>query len=130
MTANLPLFPERVVVTPSEVNRLIKKIVEGGIHELWIRGEISNFIRAGSGHLYFCIKDRQSQIKCVFWKTNAMRLRFQPTDGMEVEIRGRVSVYEPRGEYQVSVAEMNPAKLAGLGHPTVLAPDQALRDLL
>jgi exodeoxyribonuclease VII large subunit len=110
---SLPLF-DRPISTPSEVNRLIKKIVEGQIDELWVRGEISNFIRAGSGHLYFGVKDRQSQLRCVFWKTNAARLRFQPADGMEVEVKGRISVYEPRGEYQLSVSEMNPAGLGAL----------------
>jgi len=111
---SLPLPFDRPVVTPTEVNRLVKRIVEGNLDELWVRGEISNFIRAGSGHLYFAIKDRQSQLRCVFWKTNAVKLRFQPADGMEVEVRGRIAVYEPRGEYQLSVAEMNPAGLGAL----------------
>ncbi|MDZ4805959.1 MAG: exodeoxyribonuclease VII large subunit [Candidatus Eisenbacteria bacterium] len=105
---------ERRITTPSEINRRVKQLIEGEIDELWVRGEISNFTRAASGHLYFSLKDSTAQIRGVMWKGNAQRLRFQPADGVEVEIRGKLSVYEPRGEYQLNAAEMSPAGLGAL----------------
>jgi len=108
----LPL--ERPITTPSEINRRVKQLLEGEIDELWVRGEISNFTRAASGHLYFSLKDATAQIRGVMWKGNAQRLRFQPADGVAVEIRGKLSVYEPRGEYQLNAAEMSPAGLGAL----------------
>lgn len=114
MTSALPLPFERPIATPSEINRRIKAILEREFDEVWVRGEISNFTRAASGHLYFSLKDREAQLRCVMWKGSAMRLRFQPADGVEVEVRGKISLYEPRGEYQLVAAEMNPAGLGAL----------------
>ena len=105
---------ERPIVTPSEINRRVKQLLEGEIEELRVRGEISNFTRAASGHLYFSLKDSTAQIRGVMWKGNAQRLRFQPADGVQVEIKGKLSVYEPRGEYQLNAAEMSPAGLGAL----------------
>lgn len=110
----LPLPFDRALTTPSEVNRRIKRLLEGELDELWVKGELSNVTRAASGHLYFSLKDATSQLRCAMWKSSAMRLRFQPAPGMEVEVRGTISVYEPRGEYQLSVTEMNPAGLGAL----------------
>ncbi len=112
MTLSLPF--ERKTSTPSEVNRLIKRLIEGRTEEMWVRGELSNVSKAGSGHVYFSLKDRESQLRAVLWRTQALKLRFKPADGMEVEVRGRISVYEPRGEYQLVAAEMLPAGLGAL----------------
>jgi len=81
---------------------------------LWIQGEISNFKRHTSGHLYFSLKDSRAQIKVAFFKNNNMYLKFRPEDGMEVVVRGRLSVYEPRGDYQVIVEYMEPVGLGSL----------------
>ena len=81
---------------------------------LWIQGEISNFKRHTSGHLYFSLKDSRAQIKAAFFKNNNMYLKFRPEDGMEVVVRGRLSVYEPRGDYQVIVEYMEPVGLGSL----------------
>jgi len=110
----LPLNFERPIATPSEINRRVKQLIEAEFDDLWVRGEISNFTRAASGHLYFSLKDPGAQLRCVMWKGSAQRLRFQPADGVEVEIRGKLSVYEPRGEYQLVAAEMAPAGLGAL----------------
>lgn len=112
MALSLPF--ERPIATPSEINRRIRQLLEGEFDEVWVKGEIGNFTRAASGHLYFSLKDSQSQLRCVMWRGAALRLRFQPADGVEVEVRGKISVYEPRGEYQLVAAEMNPAGLGAL----------------
>lgn len=110
----LPLPFDGGLTTPSEVNRRIKRLLEGEIEELRVRGELSNVTRAASGHLYFSLKDATSQLRCAMWKNAALRLRFQPAVGVEVEVRGTISVYEPRGEYQLSVTEMSPAGAGAL----------------
>ena len=81
---------------------------------LWIQGEISNFKRHTSGHLYFSLKDSRAQLKAAFFRNNNMYLKFRPEDGMEVIVRGRLSVYEPRGDYQVIVEYMEPVGLGSL----------------
>ncbi len=93
----------------SEVKRSLDKL---GI--LWIQGEISNFKRHTSGHLYFSLKDSQAQIRAACFRNNNRYLKFRPEDGMEVIVRGRLSVYEPRGEYQVIVEYMEPVGLGSL----------------
>lgn len=81
---------------------------------LWIQGEISNFKRHTSGHLYFSLKDSRAQIRAAFFRNNNMYLKFRPEDGMEVVVRGRLSVYEPRGDYQAIVEYMEPVGLGSL----------------
>src|SRR5512139_1108583 len=81
---------------------------------LWIQGEISNFKRHTSGHLYFSLKDSRAQLKAAFFRNNNMYLKFRPEDGMEVIVRGRLSVYEPRGDYQIIVEYMEPVGLGSL----------------
>jgi exodeoxyribonuclease VII large subunit len=93
----------------SEIKHLLDKL---GI--VWIQGEISNFKRHSSGHLYFSLKDQRAQIKAACFKNNNMYLKFRPEDGMEVVARGRLSVYEPRGDYQVIVEYMEPVGLGSL----------------
>jgi len=112
VTLSLPF--ERKTTTPSEVNRLVRRLIEGHTDEMWVRGELSNVSRAASGHVYFSLKDANSQLRAVLWRTQALKLRFRPADGIEVEVRGRISVYEPRGEYQLVAAEMQPAGLGAL----------------
>lgn len=102
--------PEPLTITA--LTRQVKDHLEGRFRDLWVMGEISNFKRYSSGHCYFSLKDAGAQLSCVLWRGNAEPLRFQPADGQHVVAWGRVSVYEPRGQYQF-VADF--LELAGLG---------------
>src|SRR5439155_19719387 len=92
-----------------------KESLEVGFPALWVRGEVSGLKRAESGHLYFALKEgREALIACVMWRTSASRLACEPRDGAEVEAFGGVSVYEPRGRYQLVARELRPAGLGAL----------------
>jgi len=90
----------------SQVNRAVKKLIETGLENLWILGEIVNWTRASSGHCYFTLKDRDSQIRCVMFKSDVSKLPIDPNTGMVVRIFGSLGLYEPRGEYQVVVRSL------------------------
>ncbi|HEX2078850.1 MAG TPA: exodeoxyribonuclease VII large subunit, partial [Longimicrobium sp.] len=92
--------------TPSTLNAAARHLIEGMFPPLWVSGEISNFTRARSGHCYFSLRDRDSQIRCVMWRDEARRLPTQPAEGMEVRVLGRLTIYEGRGEFQLVVAEL------------------------
>lgn len=96
-----PPGPESHVYSASELNREVRVHLEGGFPRLWLRAEISNLARPASGHLYFSLKDNKAQIRCALFKGNAMGLGFQPRNGQEVLVRGRLGLYEPRGDYQL-----------------------------
>ena len=102
------------VYTVSELNRRIKKRLETDFPLVWIAGEISNLKRPPSGHLYFTLKDSQSQLSAVMFKNQARRLTAQPEDGLAVLAMGRVSVYEPRGIYQLIIEYVEPKGLGDL----------------
>jgi exodeoxyribonuclease VII large subunit len=107
------LFEQRKIYTVNEITTEIKRTLEKfGI--VWIQGEISNFKRHTSGHMYFALKDDRAQIKVAFFRNNNYLLKFKPEDGLEVLVRGRVSVYEPRGDYQLIVELMEPKGLGSL----------------
>jgi exodeoxyribonuclease VII large subunit len=90
----------------SEVNAAARELVEGAFPALRVVGEVSNFTRARSGHCYFSLRDESAQIRCVMWRDEARRLPTLPEEGMEVRALGRLSLYEPRGEFQLVVAEL------------------------
>jgi len=98
----------REVLSVAAVTRLIRDVLEGEMRPVWIAGEVSNLRRPTSGHVYLTLKDAESQIKGVIWRTTAGRLPFRLEDGQEVVCFGRVTVYEPRGEYQVSIDAIEP----------------------
>jgi exodeoxyribonuclease VII large subunit len=102
------------VLQVSQLTRFLRELIESEqvLQDIWIAGEISNYTRAASGHLYFTLKDQSSSIKSVVWKGSAMRLRMNLRDGMAVEAHGAVSVYEARGECQLVVDAL---RLAGEG---------------
>jgi len=108
-----PAIPRRASMTVSEVNAAARELVEGHFPALWVAGEVSNFTRARSRHCYFTLRDRDAQIRCVMWRDEARRLPTQPAEGMEVKALGRLTLYEQRGEFQLSVAELE-AKGEGL----------------
>lgn len=100
------------IVTVSELNRLAREVLETGIPLLWVAGEVSNLTRASSGHLYFSLKDAGAQVRCVMFRSRAQLLPWQLANGQEVEVRALVSLYEPRGDFQLGVEAM---RRAGLG---------------
>ena len=105
---------EPQVLTIEELNLSIKQLLEGQLSLIWVRGEISNFKAHTSGHYYFSLKDAKSQISAVMFRGHNSRLKFKPTDGMEVIVRGRISVYEPRGNYQILCEMMEPVGAGAL----------------
>jgi len=98
----------RLIYTVSELTRQIKDSLEGLFPNIWVEGEISNLRIPSSGHYYFTLKDSQSQIRGVMFRSQQRILPFVPEDGMRVICRGRVNVYEPRGEYQLLVETLEP----------------------
>ncbi|MHC1729862.1 MAG: exodeoxyribonuclease VII large subunit [Syntrophobacteraceae bacterium] len=105
---------ESSILTVSKLNQQIKSLLEGRFPFVWVRGEISNFRVPSSGHFYFTLKDEQSQIHAVFFRAQNRFLRFVPEAGMQVICQARLSVYEPRGEYQVIVEVMEPLGVGAL----------------
>ena len=104
----------RQFLTVSELNALARGLLEEAFPSVWVEGEISNLRRYPSGHTYFTLKDAASQVAAVLFRGNAQALRFRPEDGLKVLARGRVSLYEPRGSYQVIVEALEPAGLGAL----------------
>lgn len=98
------------VLSVTQLNTYVKSLLDGDprLGDLFIRGEISNFKRHSSGHLYLTLKDDNSRVAAVMFRFNAMRMRFMPQDGMRVIARGRVSVYDRDGKYQLYIEEMHP----------------------
>ena len=92
----------------TQLNRLVKDVIEQSLPPLWVEGEISDLSRPSSGHVYFSLKDDQSQVRAVMWRSTASRLRFALEDGMSVICRGNLEVYPPRGSYQLIVGSMQP----------------------
>ena len=89
------------IYTPSELNHEARLHLEAGFGRVWVEGEISNLSRPASGHLYFSIKDEKAQINCALFRSNTFGVDFKPENGMLVRARGRVSLYEARGNYQL-----------------------------
>ncbi|MBS1518913.1 MAG: exodeoxyribonuclease VII large subunit [Bacteroidetes bacterium] len=96
-------------VTVSELSREIKNTVESRFSFVYVTGEISNFKDHSSGHLYFSLKDSKAQINAVIWNSRVRDLNFSPENGLKVIVKGRLTVYETRGTYQIDVFEMMPA---------------------
>jgi exodeoxyribonuclease VII large subunit len=116
------MLPEGVkVLSISELTQEVKSLLEDGFPSVWVAGEVSNVARPSSGHVYLTLKDGQAQLRAVMWRGVALRLRFDLRDGQEVIARGRLSVYAPRGEYQLLIEELQPK---GIG-----AQELALRQL-
>ena len=97
-----------VIYTVTQLTREIKFALEGSFPEIWVEGEVSNFKLYPSGHSYFSLKDPSSVINCVLFKSSSTKLTFDLEDGMHVLIRGRVSVYEKRGNYQLYAERIEP----------------------
>jgi exodeoxyribonuclease VII large subunit len=108
----LPLTPAqetRRIHTVTEINALARDVLESSFHDVWVQGEVSNLRSPGSGHLYFTLKDASSQISAVLFRSQAAQLRFRLEDGLQVLCRGRISLYEARGTFQINCQWMEPA---------------------
>jgi exodeoxyribonuclease VII large subunit len=119
------LFAERRVFTVSELTEQVKDTLESEFFAVHVQGEVSNYKRHQSGHWYFTLKDSSSQLRTVFYRQWNRLMRFEPENGLEVRLRGRLSVYEPRGEYQLIVEVMEPLGVGALQ----LAFEQQVRRL-
>lgn len=111
-TANGPA--SREVLAVSELNRQAKRLLEGHFQQVWVQGEISNFARPQSGHWYFSLKDSKAQIRCAMFRNRNSLLRFKPAEGDELIARGRISLYEGRGDFQLIVDNLQPAGAGAL----------------
>jgi exodeoxyribonuclease VII large subunit len=106
--------PARTVYTVSRLNREVRALLESGLGTLWVEGEISNLARPASGHWYFSLKDGQAQVRCAMFRQRNALARFAPKEGQLVTALARVSLYEPRGDYQLLVELMEDAGLGAL----------------
>lgn len=100
---------QRDVYSVSRLNREVRGVLESDFPLLWVEGELSNLARPSSGHLYFSLKDANAQVRCAMFRQWNLRLGFRPTDGQRVLLKGRVSLYETRGEFQLIVEYMEEA---------------------
>src|SRR5207253_3065812 len=105
---------ERRPVSVSELTASIRGELEKRFASVWVEGEISNFRAHGSGHWYFTLKDEFAQLRAACYRSNNQRIRFRPEDGLQVRARGRVSVYEAKGEYQLIVETLEPVGAGAL----------------
>lgn len=105
---------QSIALTVTEVTRRIRSSLESSFPSLAVQGELSNFKRHTSGHIYFTLKDEGAQLSCVLWRSRAHALSFSATDGMRVVVTGRLTVYELRGAYQLEVSSIRPAGVGEL----------------
>ena len=103
---------EKSILTVSQLTRKIRNLIEYRVGEVWVEGEISNLRKQASGHQYFTLKDKGSQLSCVLFRGNATRLGVDLENGQEIQLFGDITIYEPRGNYQLIVRQ---AQLKGLG---------------
>ena len=116
---------ERRPLTVSELTGAVRKSLESRFSSVWVEGEISNFKVHSSGHWYFTIKDEGAQLRAKCFRSTNTRIRFRPADGLYVRARGRLSVYEPRGEYELVVESLDP-----VGEGALRIAFEQLRDRL
>ena len=103
------LLVPRDVLTPSQLAALTRDLLEGSFPLVWVEGEIGNLSRPASGHLYLTLKDARAQLRCAMFKPKSQRLGFRPIDGMQVLVRGRLTLYDARGDLQLMLDHMEPA---------------------
>ncbi|SFN52508.1 Exodeoxyribonuclease VII large subunit [Formivibrio citricus] len=102
------------IISVTELNRQARQLLEGAFPVLWVAGEISGFKRYDSGHCYFTLKDAGAQVRCVMFRNRAALLDFAPREGTRVEARAVVSLYEARGDFQLTIEALRPAGLGAL----------------
>ncbi|HOZ23338.1 MAG TPA: exodeoxyribonuclease VII large subunit, partial [Thermomonas sp.] len=97
------------ILSPSQLNTLARDLLEGAFPLVLVEGEIGNLSRPGSGHLYFTLKDARAQVRCALFKPKSQWLNFAPREGLRVLARGRLTLYEARGDYQLILDSMEEA---------------------
>jgi len=102
------------VFSVRELTRTVRQLLEGGLPLLWVRGEISNFTGAASGHWYLTLKDEQAQVRCAMFRNKNQFVDWQPRNGAQVEVLALATLYEPRGDFQLTIEQMRPAGLGAL----------------
>src|SRR5450631_3201463 len=110
----MDIFAEKTILSVSRLTTLLRGVLEENFEQVWVQGEISNLSQPSSGHLYFSLKDASAQLRCVIFKGAARNLKFRLADGMELIVRGRISVYDQRGEYQLIGEYLEPAGIGAL----------------
>ena len=110
----LDFTSERRIYSVADLTAVVRELLEGAFPDAWVSGEISNARRAPSGHWYFTLKDDRAQLRCVCFRQDALYLKIKPRDGIAVIARGRVGVYEARGEYQLYVEVIEPQGVGAL----------------
>lgn len=110
----MDIFSEKTILTVSRLTALLRGVLEENFEQVWVQGEVSNLSIPGSGHIYFTIKDAGAQLRCVMFKSSVKNLKFRPSDGMALIIRGHISVYDQRGEYQLICEYLEPAGVGAL----------------
>lgn len=103
-----------VVLSVTDLTGILRGVVEQCFPDVWVAGEVSNCTKAGSGHVYFTLKDDEAQLKAVMWRTQAQRLRFELRDGLQVIANGGLEVYPPRGQYQLICQNLQPHGVGAL----------------
>jgi len=97
------------IFTVSRLNQTVRLLLEREVGQVWISGEISNFTQPASGHWYFTLKDDTAQVRCAMFRNSNRRVTFRPQHGQQILVRASITLYEPRGEYQIIVESMQPA---------------------
>lgn len=110
----MELFSEKRILSVSRLTTLIRGVLEDNFEHVWVEGEVSNLAMPASGHLYFTLKDAGAQIRCVMFRASARALKFRPRDGMGLIVRGRITLYEQRGDYQLLVEYLEPQGIGAL----------------
>ena len=105
------------VYSVSDLNSEVKWLLDTQFGSVWVEGEISNLMRARTGHMYFSLKDNRSQLRCAMFRNDNRRVQFQPADGQKVLVRGRLGIYEQRGDYQLIVDKMTEIGVGALQQP-------------
>ena len=100
---------ERKIFKVSQINAAARAILEANFDHVWIEGEISNLAEPSSGHIYFSLKDESAQVRAAMFRSRKLALKFQPKDGVHVIVSAQISLYEPRGDYQLIIEHMEPA---------------------
>ena len=101
--------PNREIYTVGRLNEEVARLLEDAFPLVWVEGELTNLALPRSGHMYFTLKDARAQVRCALFRSNRIRLQFEPRDGMQVIARARVGLYGPRGDFQLVVQELEPA---------------------
>jgi exodeoxyribonuclease VII large subunit len=105
----MEIAADEPILSVTELNREARLLLEDALPSVWVEGEISNYLRHGSGHMYFGLKDQDAQVRCAMFRGANRSLSFQPANGQQVLVNARVTVYEARGSYQLVVQHMEPA---------------------